>query len=339
LVTRQVTCDASGRREFDNAGSREFFDRAATLNLMDSVRRSLRRELRKRLVDSPGPSAYRAPILSAGQGNALIEQLVIAAKPALVSRLGASEVSCLRHYSRRRQGSRPVPYPARVVARMSVNAGFYPAVDDLLDDFCRTYLDAASLIDVLGVWYNTFEDVVANETCPAATLVPLTALEPYRYAEPWSRALQGLRVLVVHPFAESIRENYAANRGRLFDDPEVLPEFRLETLTAIQSNAGEAPLAATWFNALNEMQEQMARLEFDVCVVGAGAYGLPLAAHAKRLGRVAVHLGGATQIMFGIRGRRWDKHEIAMYYNEWWPRPKPSETPRHAQSVEGGCYW
>ena len=222
---------------------------------------------------------------------------------------------------------------------MSTNAGFYPAVDDLLDDFCRKYLDAASLINVLGVWYNPFEDVVANETCPSALLVPLRALEPYYYAEPWSRALQGLRVLVVHPFAASIRENYEANQVRLFDNPAVLPEFQLMTLTAIQSNAGEVPSQATWFDALNHMEDEMARLEFDVCLIGAGAYGLPLAAQAKRLGRIAVHLGGATQIMFGIRGRRWDKAEISGFYNEWWPRPKPSETPPGARSVEGGCYW
>jgi hypothetical protein len=286
-----------------------------------------------------GPSAYRSQILPAERANVLIEQLVLSAEPALVSRLGAVEVSCLRHYFKSRQGPRPIPYPARVVTKMSINAGFYPAVNDRLDDFCRAYLDAAALIDVLGVWYNPFEDIVANETCPAASLVPLTALEPYYFAEPWSRALEGRKVLVVHPFAASIRENYAANRARLFANPAVLPEFHLRTLTAIQSNAGEIPTPSTWFDALDQMQEEMTRIEFDVCIVGAGAYGLPLAAHAKRLGSVAVHLGGATQIMFGIRGRRWDKHEIAMFYNEWWPRPKASETPERARSVEGGCYW
>jgi hypothetical protein len=222
---------------------------------------------------------------------------------------------------------------------MSTNAGFFPATDDDLDHFCRTYLDAVSLVDVLGVWHNPFEDIVANRTCPQARLVPLRALEPYYYADPWSRALKGRRVLVVHPFAASIRENYAANRSRLFGDAAVLPEFELHTLTAIQSSAGQVPPQPTWFAALKEMEDRMTEIDFDLCLVGAGAYGLPLAAHAKTLGRVAVHMGGATQIIFGIKGRRWDSHEIAKFYNEWWLRPKPSETPEHASSVEGGCYW
>ena len=211
-VTRSITRRAGVESLMVWSASLRLSAMRAILKLMYSVRRLIGSEVKKRLVASPRPSAYRSAILSAGQGNALIEQLVMAAKPALVSRLGAAEVSCLRHYSTRRQGQHPIPYRTRVVTKMSTNAGFYPAVDDLLDDFCRTYLDAASLIDVLGVWYNPFEEVVANETCPSARLVPLTALEPYYYAGPWSRALQGLRVLVVHPFAASIRENYEANQ-------------------------------------------------------------------------------------------------------------------------------
>ena len=33
-------------------------------------------------------------------------------------------------------------------------------------------------------------------------------------------------------------------------------------------------------------------------------YGFPLAAEIKRMGRIAIHLGGVTQIMFGVIGSR-----------------------------------
>jgi hypothetical protein len=36
-------------------------------------------------------------------------------------------------------------------------------------------------------------------------------------------------------------------------------------------------------------------LEFDVALIGAGAYGLPLAACVKRLGKKAIHMGGVTK--------------------------------------------
>ena len=69
-------------------------------------------------------------------------------------------------------------------------------------------------------------------------------------------------------------------------------------------------------------------------------YGLPLAAHVKDLGKQAVHMGGALQIFFGIKGGRWDENpKINRFYNEHWTRPLPSETPQTFQNVEEGCYW
>ncbi len=220
-----------------------------------------------------------------------------------------------------------------------MNAGFFPATDDFLDSFCQNYIRAASEIDVLGVWRNQFEQVVANEVCPTARLVPLRALEPYFHPDPWSRALAGKIVLVVHPFADSILENYRRNRPRIFADQSVLPPFDLRLIRAVQSIAGQRTAYLTWFQALDDMMSRMDAHQFDVCIVGAGAYGLPLAAHAKRAGKVAIHLGGATQILFGVRGRRWDTDDVSHFYNQWWVRPTSGETPSGARSVEDGCYW
>jgi hypothetical protein len=88
------------------------------------------------------------------------------------------------------------------------------------------------------------------------------------------------------------------------------------------------------------MKDEVAAKQFDVAIIGCGAYGFPLAAHVKRLGKQAVHLGGATQILFGIRGNRWDKHPaISSLYNEHWVRPDVTEKPSGAEKVEGACYW
>ena len=139
----------------------------------------------------------------------------------------------------RRQGSSKPAYPHQVASRMRMNAGFFPATDDFLNSFCQNYIRAASEIDVLGVWRNQFEQVVANEVCPTARLVPLRALEPYFHPDPWSRALAGKIVLVVHPFADSILENYRRNRPRIFADQSVLPPFDLQLIRAVQSIAGQ----------------------------------------------------------------------------------------------------
>jgi hypothetical protein len=77
-----------------------------------------------------------------------------------------------------------------------------------------------------------------------------------------------------------------------------------------------------------------------VALLGCGAYGLPLAAAIKRSGRQAIHLGGALQVLFGIRGRRWEQiPKIAALMNDHWIRPSEAETPVSAVRVDQGCYW
>ena len=80
--------------------------------------------------------------------------------------------------------------------------------------------------------------------------------------------------------------------------------------------------------------------DFEVAIVGCGAYGLPLAARLKEAGKKVIHLGGATQIIFGIKGKRWDQHpKVSGMYNEYWTRPMEAEKPSNAESIESGCYW
>lgn len=285
------------------------------------------------------PESYGRPILGFSDANELIYRLVTGGRPALVGRIGSTELSCVKHFLEKRQGERKAAYPTKVASRMNVLSGFFPSTAEGLDNFCRIYLDAVAELDVLGVWWNPFEDVVAKQICPGASLVRIRSLEPYFHSEPWSRALGGKTILVVHPFADSIRENFNRNRTRLFEDASVLPAFELRTVRAVQSIAGEATEYATWFDALEAMKAQMDDEPCDVCIIGAGAYGLPLAAHAKRTGKVAIHLGGATQVLFGIYGRRYETDEASRFINRWWVRPTPAETPTGATSVEGGCYW
>ena len=88
------------------------------------------------------------------------------------------------------------------------------------------------------------------------------------------------------------------------------------------------------------MEERISKIDFDVALLGCGAYGLPLAASIKRMGKKAVHLGGATQILFGIKGKRWEEiPKIAKLFNENWVRPSEEERPDNFSEIEGGSYW
>ena len=150
--------------------------------------------------------------------------------------------------------------------------------------------------------------------------------------------MNGKRVLVVHPFKTTIERQYA-RRAELFPGTDILPQFAdLRIVQAVQGLAGADTGYASWFDALVAMEQQMDAAPYDVAIIGAGAYGLPLAAHARDTGHAAIQMSGALQLLFGIRGKRWDDHPIiSKLYNDAWVRPE--ETLAHKEKVEGGSYW
>ncbi len=228
-----------------------------------------------------------------------------------------------------------------VVAMLCNNVGLFPEHEDVAARFCRLYAEVVGQADALGYWgIVPGESYLIRKFAPQAKTFAATVVEPYLNAEaPWSAALQGKRVLVVNPFADSIESQYR-HRAKLFPGTNVLPEFTLRTLRAVQSLAGTQVPYRDWFEALAAMKQQMNLAEFDVCLVGAGAYSVPLCAHAKELGKVAIYIGGALQILFGVRGRRWDAMpHINRFYNEFWVRPSEKEQIKDAAKIEGGCYW
>ena len=285
---------------------------------------------------------YANPIHYAQDGNDVVRQQLELNKPLLVARLGSTELSCI-HFFLKNRATANRPYPAAIKAAMSNNSGFFPVNDAALDRFSEMFLAHVGSADIMGVWFNRYEGVVCNSRCPDAKLVEFGCLYPFYYHTPWTSHLRGKRVLVVHPFADSITRQYRERRQLLFKDPDVLPEFELKTIKAVQSIADSKVEFTTWFHAYDHMCLQIRNVEFDVAIIGAGAYGLPLASFVKAMGKQAIHLGGVTQILFGIKGRRWETGVYAettgKFFNEYWIRPSDAERPEGYYKVDGGEYW
>lgn len=292
--------------------------------------------------------------------SAEIERMLLSDAPCMISRFGSCELNCANNYLGIRKGpGNCINYimgkaPAfwweeSVKQSMANNAGFFSNTPEQLALFGERYLQDAREIDLLGSWCQAEHDVKEYIAC--AQKANLLYLEPYFSQHPWSRALAGRKVLVVHPFAQLISQQYQQHRQELFDNPEVLPEFELHVLPAIQSIGGESHGFATWFDALHFMEQAIDQVDYEICILGCGAYGLPLAAHVKRMGKKAIHLGGATQLLFGIKGRRWENPDYGTnepgfpprfylnLFNEYWVRPGMNDRPDAAGKVEGGCYW
>jgi hypothetical protein len=218
-------------------------------------------------------------------------------------------------------------------------SGFFPADENGIELFSQMMVEDMQMLDVLGSW--RIEERLLAHNFPGAKIVDLQVLEPYLSKTPWSEALANLKVLVIHPFSATIEDQYHNNRTNLFSDVRVLPEFKsLDTVKAVQTIAGCESEFSDWFSALESMKVLIDSKDYDVAIIGCGAYGFPLAAHVKRQGKMAIHMGGATQILFGVKGRRWDDHPIiSKLYNKHWVRPSSYDRPLGAHKVENGCYW
>lgn len=225
------------------------------------------------------------------------------------------------------------------------NAGFFPSNKDQHKKFSDIMLESMKKCDLQGIWYLLYEDYTIKKILPSVTnIIEARYLEPWFYKEnPWTAALENKKVLVIHPFENTIKSQYKKRKYIFPNNEKYLPKFELKTLRAIQSAAGTRDTRfKTWFEALNYMYEEALKIDFDVAIIGCGAYGYPLAAKLKCAGKQAIHLGGVVQAMFGIKGRRWieDVNPIVRnMYNEYWVYPSEDETPKSANSVEGGCYW
>lgn len=297
--------------------------------------------IKKRPLIAPKGSVqktfYNMSILAGEDGNALCKDFLMNDEPCMLGRIGTTEMGTIQAYLDYKAGLR------RAVGDISIGrlyqvSGFFPATEEAVHRFAEIYIDAAKDLDVMGVFNNHAEDYFVREYAPQAKLVQFTTYEPFYYVHPWSYALKGKKVLVIHPFKESIDYQYS-RRETLFDDPEVLPEFELKTIKAVQTLGDNTDGFADWFEALEFMKKKIEAADFDVALIGCGAYAFPLASHVKRIGKQSVITAGATQLLFGIKGARWDHAETPVPYKDTWIRPNAAEVPRQADTVENGCYW
>lgn len=252
--------------------------------------------------------------------------------------LGSSSLACLPKQLRApiKKSVYKLSYP--ILEKIQILSGFFPVDTPSLERLYYLYVESLSNINIFASWArgeSHFRYYLNNPiTCD------LLSIEPWFSALPWTQALEGQNVLVVHPFAESIQSQYSFKRQNLFANPLVLPAFNLLPLKAVQGLAGSNTGFANWFDALEFMKSKISTLAFDTAILGCGCFALPLASYIKRLGKNAIILGGATQLLFGIRGSRWDCRENYLpLFNSHWIRPSPSELIPGSDQVENSCYW
>lgn len=278
-------------------------------------------------------------IISNGKGNqALIEEL-IGGKPLMAGRIGGTEMFAMAEVLRSKSLHKSYDYNR--LKDLNTYSGFTQTDSASYEQFTDLMIDSLKQCDLIGVWYNQMENwVCRNYMNPKGVFTDRKVYDFWNCEEPFTTALKNKRVVVIHPFKNTIEKQYR-NHEKLFANSEVLPDMELRVVKAVQTLANtQDERFENWFEALEYMYEESMKEDFDVALIGCGAYGFPLAYKLKMQGKQAIHMGGVLQILFGIKGKRWDDIEdVRKLYNDYWTYPMQEDYISGYKKIEGGCYW
>lgn len=201
-----------------------------------------------------------------------------------------------------------------------------------------------------GFWYSLVSECERAWLKDTTSLkVPLTALESY-YVERqlrWTRLLASQRVAIISPFAHTCVKQYARREAIWGEEADsILPPnmslipIRTGFAPRIAGGRAEWPAHVTnWSQAVDYVVEETHKQKPRIVLIGCGGLGMLIAARLKALGYITIVVGGALQVYFGMKGRRWADTQIADFWNDAWIVPPESESPKNAPMIEGGCYW
>jgi hypothetical protein len=218
--------------------------------------------------------------------------------------------------------------------------------------WCSEYAAACGACDIFATgWYAPIkvreQEFLKNVKFSGAQCV-LRALEPYYWPveERWTRVLDGQKVCVVSSFTDTISAQLMKGStiwGK--ETPSLWPAAEWSFVKTgyapclALGRAGWECDAESWETCVDYVISEVIKTGARLVIIGCGGLGMVIASRLKAAGKICIVMGGATQVLFGIKGRRWENHQISGFWNSEWVGPSASETPAGASEVERGCYW
>ena len=256
---------------------------------------------------------------------------------ALIGRNGTIELEQMISYNQYR------------LSVLEMNAGIFPFT--IIPLWRMMSIEATSEADVLCTgWYEPLKQVeqVALKEWKCRTIqIPLRSLEPYYvpFEHRWTRLLKDQTVSVVSSFTQTMKGQIPVF-DKLFPS-EVFPsDIRWNWVQTghpprlAQGSNEWPPHITNSIEAVDWIVSEVVRQGSRFALIGCGGIGMLVAKKLKERGVIAIVLGGAIQVLFGIKGRRWENHSIiSKFWNEHWVSPSEAETPAGCSAIEGGCYW
>jgi hypothetical protein len=235
--------------------------------------------------------------------------------------------------------------------QLELNAGIFPRTDVSIKKWLVEYCIAAADANIMAAgWYTPLAKPELNylSKCnPGCEIIPLRSLEPY-YSVPnhWTTSLKNQKVCVVSSFANTMRSQVPVLQ-EVWPDCNIIPSgvewsfVRSYYSPALTEGFADWPNGIrSWSEAVLVLEKEVLETGANIVLIGCGGLAMPLASRLKAAGKIAIVLGGSVQVLFGIKGARWETHSvIRQLFTDAWVYPTKAETPGGALKIEGGCYW
>ena len=146
------------------------------------------------------------------------------------------------------------------------------------------------------------------------------------------------KVLVISSFDGLIKSQViSGNLNKIYENfPHII---KLDTLKFPYCFHNNGP-HENYFETLDAVFEQVKQIDFDIAILGCGAYGHMMCHKIDtELKKDAIYVGGSIQTLFGIISSR-EKEHGKIKYNDYWISEIPLEyRPTNYKQIENGCYW
>ena len=283
--------------------------------------------------------------------NDKVIKLIKSKKPFSIIRLGA----CESYYSAEWTKSNGMHLGTnKYLIFLIRNAGIYlgdrPDYDKL-KIYCKKYHDAIKTSDLMAIfpkeknYFGLYYNSIFFKNKYDLDIVTNKCLEPfyqiYKNIKPWTHELIGKKVLIINPFVDSFKKQ--EKKFKMFRDKDIFLENQEIKYYKTFNTSAFNYTHSNWFETFIIMCNDIKNIDFDIALLGCGGYGLPLCNYIKNtLNKSAIYIGGGLQLLFGVMGKRWEKHETIQKIikdNNGFIRPSKNESIKNKEKVEDGCYW
>jgi hypothetical protein len=146
------------------------------------------------------------------------------------------------------------------------------------------------------------------------------------------------KVLVISSFDGLIKKQFdSGNLHKIYNNyPNII---KLETIKFPYCFHNNGP-HGNYFETLEHIFNEIKKFDFDIAILGCGAYGHMLChkIHTE-LKKNSIYVGGSIQTLFGIISSR-EKEHCKIKYDDNWISEIPHEyKPDNYKLIENGCYW